>query len=498
MLRFVVNRDGNPVREMDLAGAYLVGSDGVPLRAELEFHDSQVVCAKRADGPAALALLYPVPGCGTMLLETSRLMDREQPYNLPLELARGRLMRISLKREDWGLFDFEGVEPLNSEYERGRDLLVEALQAEGHAQQSQLGDKALQVALATGEKLSRFHADLFLTRRKQIHAFTRRTLGVAIDLANGREAYRQAVKDGFDFAYLPIAWRALEPKPGELNWRSFDAWIEWLTKSRIPVRVGPLVSFHESCVPPWLAGQNNFETIRNSFFEHIRRVIDRYGNYVFQWDVISGIHADNAFDFNFEQLMEITRVAAALVKQLAPKAQTLIDLVSPWGEYYARNQRTIPPMLYADMIVQSGVAFDGLGARFVFGQPADGMFVRDMFQVSEKLDRLGSLGKPIHVTGVQVPSALPTQTSAAGCWRKPWDETVQAAWLREFYTIALSKPFVETITWLDLADRPGSAGGLLHEDLSPKPSLKIHKEFRAEIRKAIRKPPAPHGAAGAE
>ena len=264
------------------------------------------------------------------------------------------------------------------------------------------------------------------------------------------------------------------------------------------MRMGPLVSLGQDSLPSWLAQEKGFEAIRNLVFEHIRRVIDRYGNYVFQWDVISGVQADNAFEFNFEQLMEITRVAVALVKQLAPKSQTLIDLVSPWGEYYARNQRTIPPMLYADMIVQSGVGFDGLGAKFLFGQPVDGMYIRDMFQISEKLDRLGSLGKPIHVTAVEVPSATTTDPASGGCWRKPWDETVQAAWVKEFYTIALSKPFVETVTWLNLADRPGSpiAGGLLRADLSPKPAFKIHKEFRAEIRKAIRKPPVARGAAG--
>lgn len=503
MLRFVVNRDGNAIQHMDLAGAYVVGSDGVPLRAEMEFRESHIVCAKRADGPAALALVWPVPGCGAMLLETSRLMDRDQAYNLPLELARGRLMRISLKREDWGLFDFDGVESLNSEYEAGRDLLVEALKAGSPSEQSQLGDKALQVAVSMGEKLSRFHAELFLARRKQIHAFTRRTLGCTVDLLNGAETYRQAIKDSFDFAHLPIPWRTLEPKKGEFNWQPFDSWVEWLAKARVPMRLGPLVSFSPEFMPQWLAKEQEFEAIRNHSFEHIRKVIERYGNYVFQWDVLSGIHADNTFDFSFEQIMELTRVAVALVKQLAPKAQTLIDLVSPWGEYYARNQRTIPPMLYADMIVQSGVGFDGLGAKFLFGHPADGMYVRDMFQISEKLDRLGSLGKPIHVTGVQVPSAPAADPLAGGCWRKPWDETVQAAWVREFYTVALSKPFVETVTWVDLADRPAgpggrAAGGLLRADLSPKPAFKIHKEFRAEIRKAIRKPPAPQSAAGSD
>jgi hypothetical protein len=217
---------------------------------------------------------------------------------------------------------------------------------------------------------------------------------------------------------------------------------------------------------------------------------------VHHWDVVSGVHAANLFDFTFEQIMELTRVTVSLVKQLAPRSQAIVDIVMPWGEYYARNQRTIPPMLYADMVVQSGVGFDGLGVQFVFGDGRDGMFVRDMLQISEKLERLGTLGKALHITGVQVPSAPSSEelVTAGGCWRKPWNQTVQARWVKEFYTVALSKPFVESVTWLDLADRSEEGGiahgGLLREDLTPKPAFKVVKDIRAELLSLQRKPPA--------
>ena len=34
---------------------------------------------------------------------------------------------------------------------------------------------------------------------------------------------------------------------------------------------------------------------------------------------------------------------------------------------------------------------------------------------------------------------------------------MQAQWIKEFYTIALSKPFVESVTWNDLADQPDNS-----------------------------------------
>lgn len=500
MIRFNLDRHHTEPSELSLAGCYLIGSEGVPLLAEVVLRESQLICNKRADGPAGVALLWDIPSCGSILLETSRLMDRDAPYHLPLELTRGRLMRIFQKREDWGLFDLEGSETLdnlNAEVDRARDTFVEALKADTAAQLTQISEKALKGAFVVGEKLSQFHAELLLAKRKQIHAFNRRTIGATVDVTNGSDASRQLLRDHFDFVYLPIPWRLLEPSPRELNWSLFDGWIEWLTANRIPVKVGPLISFSKAHLPDWLtAVGENFEQVLKLIFEHLRRVIDRYSPYVLQWDVLSGIHAENPFNYSFEQLMELTRTTVSLVKQLAPQAQTVVDLTAPWGEYFARNPRTIPPMLYADMVVQSGVGFDALGAQFAFGAPVDGMYVRDMFQISERLDRLGNFGKPVHITAVQVPSSQEGNgtTAGGGAWWKPWSEAVQAKWLKEFYTLALSKPFVESVTWRDLADRsesgPITTGGLFKANLRPKPAFKILQDIRGEILSAIRKPPA--------
>jgi hypothetical protein len=406
-------------------------------------------------------------------------------------------MRIDQKREDWGLFDFEDFEPVAAELSNARKMFVKALKADTPDQQATLADQALERIITIGDTISRFHADIFLDRRKQAHAFSRRVVGFTIDLTNTSEAYRKLILDNADFVYLPVPWKFIEPKQQEHNWRPFDSWVDWLTKNRMPIKVGPLVSFGDGELPDWLAMyETDFEAVRNLIFEHARRIVERYANYVYHWDVVSGVHAENTFNFTFEQLMEITRVTVSLVKQLAPRAQAVVDLVSPWGEYYARNQRTIPPMLYADMVVQSGVGFDGLGARFLFGAPAEGMFVRDLFQISEKLDRLGNFGKPVHITAVQVPSAAPkANNGAGGHWRKPWDEKVQAMWLKEFYEIALSKPFVESINWVDLVDRPKVSplpqGGLVRPDMKPKPALKVLQEIRSGIHSSGRTPPAP-------
>jgi hypothetical protein len=508
MLSFAVYSNGKLAEKVNLAGAYIVGTDDVPLRADISFGEGIIRCAKRAAGPAGLALLWEVPGVGRVMLETIRVVEREKPYILQVELARARLMRINHKLEDWGLLEYTGVEEMAAQIQQGREVLIRALQADGPAEAATLGEQALSLAADASERLTHYHAEVFLNRRKQSGGFSRRVFGCGVPLDKPTEMVRKRVAGSFDFVTLPFVWRDIEPSEQTFNWKALDAWVEALAKHHVPMKGATLLSFGERHVPDWLyIWEHDFDTIRDLAFEHVRRIINRYEHYVQTWDVISGIHANNCFTFNFEQLMELTRMTAALTKQVAPRSTAIVEVVAPWGEYYARNQRTIPPLLYADMAVQSGVNFDAFGLQFYFGPGTDGMFVRDMFQISSLLDQFAKLGKPLHVTALQVPSDSVARKDGVGpreptsidggMWREPWSEQIQSDWLRAFTEVALSKPFVETIAWHGLADHGGQVvphGGLLQADLTPKAAYDRLVSTRAEIlatgRKDSREPSA--------
>jgi hypothetical protein len=203
--------------------------------------------------------------------------------------------------------------------------------------------------------------------------------------------------------------------------------------------------------------------------------------------------------------MELTRMGGAITKQMVAGAVTLVDLVAPWGEYYARNPRTIPPLLYADMLVQNNVNFDAFGLQLMLGVAVDGMFVRDVFQISSMLDRFATLGRSLHLTAVQTPSAMTRDDrdawsgalapGNAGCWHDEWSEALQSRWLREVYNVALSKPFVESVSWNELADYQNHFlphGGLLRPDLSPKMAYEQLCTIRAQIHaNSQTRPPQP-------
>ncbi|MCG3139046.1 MAG: hypothetical protein HJJLKODD_02924 [Phycisphaerae bacterium] len=495
MLFFHVFEGGQPVSKLPLTGAHLIGTDHVAIRAEFEFKSGELVCHKRAQGPAALCMLWPVKGLGAVLLETTRLIERDRPYNLHLELARGLLMRIAQKREDWGLFDIDNIDVMVRSCQKAQEIFIEALKSSNVAAAANLADEVLSIALPLSEQMALFHAGVFLNRRRQAGQFTPQLFGCRINPDNQQELYRKRLAAGFDFVTVPTCWRLLEPRPGENNWEALDNWVDWLTQYRLPIRMGPLVSFHELDIPGWVVQQElDYEQIRDFTYNYIRNVVQRYADRVQQWDAISGMHAFNTLNFNFEQLIDITRMASAVTKQLAPQAEVMVNITAPWGEYYARNPRTIPPLLYADMIVQNGINFDTLGLQMFMGLPVEGLFIRDMFQISTLLDRFASLGKPLHISAIQVPSNNTTDIydawsgkyspAGAGQWYEPWSEMLQQRWLREFYNVALSKPFVESICWHSLADdewRYLAHGGLLRSDLNPKIAFEQHCIIRNQI-----------------
>jgi hypothetical protein len=500
MLRFKAFQNGAPVKSVNLEGAHLLGADRVPLRAELRFVDGEIVCEPRVRGAAALAIMWPVKGLGEtdgtptgaagggthgrMMLETTRLIERSKPYILNLELARGQLMRISLKREDWGLYDFAEGQPVYDQVDRARDLLVAALTAPNDVKAAELGDDALAASVHVAEAVAMFHADMFLKHRIAAHQLVKRPLGCRLDPGNNCQALAEPLSQAFDFAVLPFSWRTLEPQEGHYQSERLDRCVQLVRQKRIPIWGQSLISLEESHLPDWLHSYaGDYDQVRERVVRQIKFVLKRFGPHVRAWEVISGIHAHNAFRFSFEHLMDLTRTAAILVRQMVPSRKVIIGITLPWGEYYAGDPRTIPPLLYAEMAVESGINFDAFGLEMQFGIDPPGIYVRDLMQVSALLDRFGSLGRTLHITAAGVPSA--GEPTAQGLWRGEWSEEVQTRWAREFYRIALSKPFVETVSWRNAVDAPtvGDFGGLFRGDLSPKPAyrelLSLHQALRS-------------------
>jgi hypothetical protein len=482
MLRFDVYTNGQSAENIDLSGAYAFGQDGIAVRADLVAANHQLTCMKQMPGACGITIMWPVNENSKILLSTTRLPEHSRPYNLNLELARGQLLKLYHKLEDWFLFDYAGAEIYIEEFHQIRKFFIEAIKTDvtDPPAASKLADEALEKGVLLGEKIALFHANLLSKKRIASNNGQAMKLGTGINLPTDSEKYRN-LAGRFDFIQLPLSWRQTEPKERIHEYEHIDRWVNWAARNNLPIHAGPLLSFHPNFLPDWLyIWRNDFAAMRKLVYAHVQRTVERYRQ-VKLWNVVSGLAALNTLQLTFDQISELTRDCCQLVKKLAPDSQVMIELIMPFGEYYARNPRTIPPLLYADMVYQADIKFDAFGLPIQMGASVDGHFVRDMLQISSLLDEFLPHGKGVHITACQAPSSHKTDKQdawggkqsvvRAGSWHGHWSDHRQAEWLEAVFSLAASKPYIQSLCWNDLADLPGhtiSHGGLCRADLHPK------------------------------
>ncbi|MHC4744116.1 MAG: endo-1,4-beta-xylanase [Planctomycetota bacterium] len=488
-MKFQVFKNGKLVDKFTLCGAYVFGTDGISVRrTQISFKKGIVECVKPNLETAGLALLWPVEGFGKILLPTTCLPDRERPYNLNVEVARAKLMQIVDKKEDWSFT--QSTQRFVQISKEAQSLFIQAIQSISDAPlASKLADESLRRAMMLAEELARVRAESLFENRGGSHGFGRGCLGCRIDpklIANPQ--YVESLLSLFGSATIPISWAEIEPKRGRYDFTTTDACINVLAKKKISINAGPLLCFSKVALPKWLINSGaDFEKVREVAYQFITAVVARYGAYVRSWNVVSGLNVYNHFGFGFEEILEMTRAANMAVKQSSDRGLKIIDISNPWGEYYANVPNSVPPLVYMDMVVQSGVSFDGFGLQMRFGRNQAGMHVRDMMQISALLDSFAPISKPFYMTNVAVPSKTGPGShhgEVAGIWHGPWDQSRQSQWIEQFCKIALSKPFVDSVSYSSLTDRKNSTitdSGLLTSRLEPKESFGALKKLRDTI-----------------
>ena len=500
MLTFKVLVDGKAPPALDLDGMYLTSQEGQPIRARFQYaaETGLLFCDRRSQGLASLNILWPVRTGSQAMLRTALLPDREEPYLLTLELARGRVSDVWRKRDEWGYAYGGPSEAVGKTLREVKRLLAQAQTVQDSpVVGGDLAEEALSRAFALGEQLALEDAAHGLNLRRRRGELARVDFGSHWEVAERHDRAQERFVAGFNCATVPLVWRALSPREHEYQWKWHDDWIQWFEAKGVALRGGSLVRFTGAHLPDWIwVWEDDFETVRDLVFDHIEQCVRRYRGRIDSWEAATGLHVENCMNFSLDRLIELTRVCCHAVKRTDPAARVVLDIVQPWGEYYAVNQHSIWPYHYAEMCINAGAVFDVIGLQVLMGAAAPGCRVRDMMDVSDLLDRFGAFGKPLHLTAVGVPSATsadPAATAggeahtigAGGVWHKPWDETVQAEWLGEFYRVAISKPFVQAVSWRDFSDhqQPHEIphGGLLRKDLHPKIAYQRLMTLRQEI-----------------
>ncbi len=272
-----------------------------------------------------------------------------------------------------------------------------------------------------------------------------------------------------------------EPEEGNKQFALRTALLKELRKRNITVEGRPLFWFYRTTTPDWLRNKSYSDLLK--YVEtHTREVVGHYGDEMYAWEVVNEKHDwANELQLSPEQIVEVTKLACDITRDVNPKVHRLINNCCPfaeyvqlkkWGELDAKFPQRTPVKFMRDL-VDAGVDFTITGQQMYFPY-------RDLSDTFMLIERFEQFARPVQLTEVGAsagPSADSIHSGQLGLptepfiWRRHWDEELQADWMEGLYTFAYSKPWIEAINWYDFVD-PFSwikGGGLLR---SPKGETK--------------------------
>ena len=159
-----------------------------------------------------------------------------------------------------------------------------------------------------------------------------------------------------------------------------------------------------------------------------------------------------------EEQIRITARAVQVAHQTDPSAQLTIGIDRPWAEWMGTSHFQLGPLHLCDYLLRADLGLSGVAIEIAPGYSAPGSYMRDLFELSKLLDLYSLLNVPLHVwmalpsADGPDPNADPSVRVESSQWPVPLDEALQATWGAKWIALAVAKPFVRTLSWLQLSD----------------------------------------------
>ena len=487
MLRFAVYDKGGPARDWPMHDVVLIGKGDVVVPGTVRFDPAQGVieCEPRDGGAVGLGLLHDAAPAGHLALRTCLLAPSSKPYTLAVELARYKIGQFLVKCEEWQMAYLGDGHPAIERWEGARHGFTRAMVATDPLIAHREGQAALVKAIDAAERLVMVHAEILLRRRYSERGASSTSLGCRVHPGRCARGLQQVLSNQFGLIVLPLDWSLLCPRPGEYHWDHVDAWMEWAQDTRQRVVLGPLIDLEPGGLPEWTEQwRGDYLALRDAAYEHVERVVQRYGDSVGMWNLVNGMEAGASPVTTEREMVDLVRTLSLLVRSAHKGRRIVVEVARPWGHYRSTTPDAPDPMSFIARLTQSGVRLDAIGIRLLMGG-SKASATRDFMDICGLLDRLLTLDVPVLVSACGVPDRAVEE--GQGNWRSGWSPKTQAIWANLLPQICLARPFVESVIWGDLYDfdqgHP-TGGGLVSAEGRGKPSL----QQLASLRKRLSKP----------
>lgn len=469
--------------------AYVTGFDRHVFPTRVEVEGNVITCRRPHSDSGKLHVAFPVEGHGRPVLSTSSLPEKEEPYLLPLELARGTISELRDQSATWELARMTIPQEFREAERRAFKLFSQATAAQQDPQRSsELSHAALREACVASEILLMAYTRQRMVVSQHAPSSPPASLGCMLAQLPPDEATRELFRTSFQAIAVPIEWRQIEPQEGVYHWERLDELVEFASQERMIIRGGPLINLAAGGLPAWLAPWERDVLNMQSFIcDFVETAISRYQGHIRLWEISAYGNSGGALALSEENRLGLVARTLEAAKKNDDDAQLFIRVDQPWGDYQARGQHRLSPFQFVDAIVRSNLGLAGVNLEINVGYRPQGCSSRDMLGFSRLIDHWSMLGIQLHVT-LAFPSSDQPDSQAEGdlevassIWREPCSHVAQANWIERFVPLLMAKPAVTGVYWAHFSDAQPHRlphAGLMNADGSGKPGLQVLRKLR--------------------
>jgi hypothetical protein len=484
-IRFLVT-PADRITDEVLQLAYLSGADHTPWPVRLEVEGGVLTLERAESESASLTLPWPVERHGLLGLCTATLLERPEPYHLPLELARGTIHRLRDQLFEWQMIGLAIPKEVQDKLAEAIGRFSWAVVSQDEVPQSAAkAQDALRTALDASQLLAGAYAEQVIAARRRVGGKLPSLLGAELSGPPLDDAAAKMFLSAFNAALVSVCWRDIEANEGDFSWSACDEHVAWCRAHGLKVCAGPLLQPDPRGLPDWVyLWEDDFENLTAAAGDFIRAAVERYRGKVDFWLCAARANTCEALSLSEEENLRLAAGALDLVRTLDPDTPTVVSIDQPWGEYMGRRAVESPPLHFADALVRSGLDLRALMLELNLGCFRGGTLPPTELDLSRRLDTWSVLGLPLLVS-LAIPSGDREDPLGQRRLRVPpgsWSLESQQAWTARYVPLMLAKPGVLGVFWNQLRDgQPHDFphAGLFGPRRTLKPALRTLAALRA-------------------
>ena len=424
-----------------MAGGY----DLAPVPTRAEFSDDLMTLTKEANESGYVVMPWPLPGGKQSCISTT-LRERAEPYDLLIELARGRINQLRCQTVEWEAIGL-ALEPAEREEIRAlARVFGQAVRDPDELEADALAEEAMQRASSAALRLSAAFAEQLLHMRVGEEGPLETRVGIRLTTIPATES-QTMFRGQFNAVKLMPPWHILEAVQGVLDWSSFDALVDWSLSVGLQTTIGPVIDLTETLLPDWAAAiADDSVALSAAMCDFVEIVVRRYQERIRSWQVCSGFNHADRYGWDEDDRLRLAARLLDVARSVDADLSQVLSIAQPWGDYLTCEEHTYSPLVFADTLIRSGFAFTSVELEVFVGDGARAAHERDTIVLYRLVELFGLLSIPLEICfGEREP-----------CDPGP-DWTIPSA-------LAMSLPQVAAVHW-DLPDADQRRDGRLSSEL---------------------------------